>query len=131
MQLKPNKMESKIIKKQKNPFLNREEYIIEFVSGTNPSFKDVEEVIGGDAGLIAVKKINNNFGRRIFSAEAFVYFSKEDKAKIETVSKKMKSKEQEKKEAPAEQPKEEKSVEQPLDEGKLSVKKPEVSYDGN
>ena len=85
-------MESKIIHQEKNPFLHREEFIIEFKSESNPSFDDIRKVLGKDDELVVVKKINSNFGRKSFTAETVVYDSKESKEKIETSPKKIKKK---------------------------------------
>jgi len=85
-------MESKIIKKEKNPFLEREELTLEIKNETAPSFDEVKTEIGKDADLIVVKKVNTNFGRQVFIVEAVVYDSKEAKGKIETVPQKVRKK---------------------------------------
>ena len=86
-------MESKIIQQEKNPFLHREEFVIEFKSESNPSFDDVKKALGKDDDeLVVVKKIKSNFGKKIFAAEAVVYDSKEAKEKIEISPKKTKKK---------------------------------------
>jgi ribosomal protein S24E len=76
-------MEQKIIEKKSNPFLHREELIMEIVAESNPSIEDVKKAVGKDEGLITVKKIGSNFGRNTFTAEIFVYESKELKDKVE------------------------------------------------
>ena len=92
-------MESKIIKQEKNPFLERDEIVIEILNETAPSFEDVKNVLGKEDDLVVVKKIDGNFGKRIFMAEIFVYDSKEAKEKIETIPKKVRKKMAEEKKA--------------------------------
>lgn len=85
-------MESKIIKEEKNPFLERTEIVLELKNETAPSFEDVKNAIGKEGDLIVVKKINSNFGRQTFIAEAVMYDNIEAKRKIETIPKKIKKK---------------------------------------
>jgi len=85
-------MKSKIIKQEKNPFLEREDLILEIESEATPSFDEVKTEIGKDANLIVVKKINTNFGRQVFLVEAVVYDSIEAKEKIETIPQKVRKK---------------------------------------
>jgi ribosomal protein S24E len=95
-----NKMESKIIKQEKNPFLEREEYTLEITNEVTPTFDEVKTEIGKDAELTVVKKVNTNFGRQTFLAEAVVYDNVEAKEKIETIPQKVRKKmEEEKKKA--------------------------------
>jgi len=93
-------MEFKIINQKKNPFLNREELVMELVSNSTPSKDSVVEAIGKDKELVVVKKISSGFGTNKFGAEAFVYDSKKDREKVETIPKKVKKKmEEERKKA--------------------------------
>ncbi|MBU2576235.1 MAG: hypothetical protein KKF50_00760 [Nanoarchaeota archaeon] len=85
-------METKIIKQEKNPFLEREEIVMEISSETAPSFEDVKTVLGKDANLTVVKRIDGNFGKQTFTAEIFVYDNEEAKSKIETIPKKIRKK---------------------------------------
>ncbi len=85
-------MESKIIQEKKNPFLSREEITLEIKNDVAPSFEDVKTQIGKDADLTVVKKINTNFGRHTFIAEAVIYDNTEAKEKIETIPKKVRKK---------------------------------------
>jgi len=85
-------MKSKIISQNKNPFLHREEFVIEIQADTNPSFEDIKKELGKDNDLTVVKKINSGFGTNIFTAEVFVYDSKELKDKIEKQKKSKKAK---------------------------------------
>ncbi len=101
MQLKQDnsKMETKIIKQEKNPLLEREEILIEIKADSTPSAEEVKKIVGKDENLVVVKKINSSFGKRVFTAEVFVYDSVEVKNRIE-VKKKRKSEEAEKSEKP-------------------------------
>ena len=85
-------MESKIIKQNKNLFLEREEIIIEIKNSVTPTFDEVKTEIGKPAELIVIKKINTNFGKQSFMIEAVVYDNVEAKEKIETVPQKVKKK---------------------------------------
>lgn len=80
-------MNLKIISQNKNPFLHREEIILEIESNTAPSFENVKKEIGKDPDLTIIKKINSNFGRHTFTAEVFVYDSKQAKDKLEKIPK--------------------------------------------
>ena len=93
-------MKSKIIKEEKNPFLNRTEISIELTNDTTPTYDEVKEIIGKDKELTVIKKINTNFGKQSFVAEAVIYDSLEDKEKVEVIPKKIKKKmEEERKKA--------------------------------
>ncbi|MEA3248090.1 MAG: hypothetical protein U9Q73_00110 [Nanoarchaeota archaeon] len=85
-------MENKIIKQEKNPFLEREEIVIEVVSELAPNSDEVKEIVGKDAELTVVKNIQGNFGRNVFVAEVVVYDNVEAKKKIETVPQKVRKK---------------------------------------
>jgi ribosomal protein S24E len=104
-------MESKIITQTKNPFLEREEITIEIKNPTTPTYDEVKEAIGKDAGLTIVKKINTNFGRQTFVAEAVVYNNAEAKKHVEVIPQKVKKKmEAEEKTAAEAKAKEEKAA---------------------
>ena len=85
-------MESKIIKQEKNPFLERDEMTLEIKNVTAPTFDEVKTEIGKDADLIVVKKVNTSFGKQVFMVEAVVYDSKEAKEKVETIPQKVRKK---------------------------------------
>ena len=85
-------METKIIKQEKNPFLEREEIVIEVVSDVAPSSEEVKAIIGKDVNLIVVKNIQGHFGKKVFIAEAVVYDSVEIKNKVETIPQKVRKK---------------------------------------
>jgi ribosomal protein S24E len=90
--LRLNNMESNIISQKKNPFLSRDEIVIEFKSETNPTYDEVKKAVGKDEGLIVVNRINANFGKHSFNANVFVYDSVEAKEKVETVPQKVRKK---------------------------------------
>ena len=102
-------MESKIIKQEKNPFLDREELTLEITNEVAPSFDEVKTELGAalgipsaegkDVDLTVVKKINTGFGKQVFVVEAVVYDSKEAKEKIETIPQKVRKKMAEEKKA--------------------------------
>lgn len=130
-------MNSKIIKQEKNPFLQREEIVLEITSKAAPSESEAKQQIGKDEALTVIKKINTNFGRQTFLVEAVIYDNKEAKEKIETIPQKVRKKmakekeeaeakakkkaEEEAKEAvkaEAEKPAEEEKSEEPKEEEK-------------
>ena len=85
-------METKITKQFKNPFLHREEFAMEIKSNVSPSSADVKKEIGQNEELTVVKRIDGNFGKHGFNAVAVVYDSKENKDKIEKISRKARRK---------------------------------------
>jgi ribosomal protein S24E len=100
--------EHNIIKKEKNPFLSREEIILEITSEIAPSFEEVKKMISADENLIVVKEVRGNFGKNTFKAEVFVYESEEKKNEIEVIPKKIRKKmEEERKKAEEQKAKEE------------------------
>jgi len=92
-------MECKIIKQEKNPFLNREELILEIKNDIATSLDEIKTEIGRDVNLTVIKKVNSNFGREVIIVEAVVYDSKEAMEKIETVPRKVRMKMAEEKKA--------------------------------
>lgn len=85
-------MESKILKQTKNPFLHREEFVLQVISDKNPSFNEIKQAIGKDESLTIVKSVSGNFGRGSFNAEAVVYDSEENRKKVEKISRKERKK---------------------------------------
>ena len=85
-------MEHKIIKQEKNPFLEREEIVMEVVSDVAPNSGEVKEMVGKDVDLTVVKNIQGNFGRKVFVVDVVVYDNAEAKKKIETIPKKVRKK---------------------------------------
>ncbi|MCR4284589.1 MAG: hypothetical protein NUV97_00915 [archaeon] len=85
-------MKTQIISQEKNPFLNREEIVLGITSEITPNVDSIKEAIGKDKDLIVVKRVNSNFGRQTFTANIFVYDSKESKDKVETIPQKVRIK---------------------------------------
>ena len=85
-------MKTKIIKQEKNPFLQREELLVEIAAESVPSSVEVIAAIGKDEAITVVKKINTNFGQRKFLAEILIYEDVAAREKIETILDKIKKK---------------------------------------
>jgi ribosomal protein S24E len=85
-------MSHKIIKHFKNDLLGREEYVLEIISGKNPTKLEVLEILKADEGLCIIKQIRGGFGRSNFLVEATVYGKKEDKDKIEKITRRARKK---------------------------------------
>ncbi|MCK4649674.1 hypothetical protein KAT36_00430 [Candidatus Pacearchaeota archaeon] len=85
-------MKIKIIKQEKNPFLQREELVVEISSEATPNSSEVISALGKDETLTIIKKINTNFGRQKFLTEVVVYDSLEAREKIETIPQKVRKK---------------------------------------
>ena len=109
-------MEAKIIKQEKNPFLHREELMIEINSESNPTLEEVKKQVGKDENLTVVKKIDGNFGSKKYTAEVLVYEDEKSKNNVETIPQKIRKKmAEEAKKAAAEKPSEAQAetIEQP------------------
>jgi len=118
-------MKSKIIKEEKNPFLERAEIVLEIESKVAPTTEEVKSAIKKDGELVVVKKIHTNFGKHIFIAEVFVYDSIEAKERIETVPKKIRKKMEEEKKAAVEADKKaDAQKEEPASEGGAEASEP-------
>jgi len=145
-------METKIIKQEKNPFLQREEITIKIKNPNTPNAEEVKTAIGKnttkstnskeseasenlgflgkDPALTIIKKINTNFGKQTFTVEAVVYDNIEAKNKIETIPqkirKKLEAEEKTEKEAEAKATAEaETKTEEPVQETPTEEPKPE------
>lgn len=92
-------MESKIISRKKNPFLKREEVVIQIVESVTPSKENVAELVGKGKDVTVVRKINAGFGKNSFTAEVLIYDNKEAKDEIEIIPKKIKKKMEEERKA--------------------------------
>ncbi len=114
-------METKIIKQEKNPFLEREEFTIEITTESAPSSPEVIAALGYDENLTVIKKINTNFGQQSFMTELVVYDNAEAKEKVETIPQKVRKKmEAEKKEAEAKAKKEAEEAKKAEEEAKAA-----------
>ena len=96
-------MDTKIISKNKNNFLNREEIVMEINNPSTPSIDSVKEATGKTKELVVVRKIHSNFGSHTFTADIVVYDSLESKEKAEVVPRKVRKKLAEEKKAAAAQ----------------------------
>ncbi|MAG40136.1 hypothetical protein CMI41_04170 [Candidatus Pacearchaeota archaeon] len=85
-------MKLNTIKQEKNPFLEREELIVEITEEAMPTKEGILESLGKDKDLCVIKKINSNFGRGKFVAEITVYDTPEAKSKYMTIAKKVRAK---------------------------------------
>lgn len=85
-------METKILSKTKNNFLNREEIILEIKNKISPSAEAVKESIGKSKDLIVVKNISSNFGHQNFVADIVVYDSIQSRDRTEVVPRKVRKK---------------------------------------
>lgn len=92
-------MESKVISQKRNPFLEREDIVIQISEKITPSKEEVVEFVGKGKEVTVVRKISSGFGKNSFTAEVFVYDSKEAKDRIEVVPKKIKKKIEEERKA--------------------------------
>ena len=83
---------TKIINKQKNLLLYREEITLEMKSPSNPSFEQIKDAVGGDKELIVIKKVHSNFGKHSFIVDVVVYDSAKDKESVEIIPQKIRRK---------------------------------------
>ncbi len=114
-------IKTKIIKQEKNPFLEREEFSVEVTAESAPSAEEVITALGKDEALTVVKKINTNFGRRTFLTELVVYDNAEAKEKIETIPQKVRKKmAKEKKESEEKAKKEAEAAKKAEEEAKVA-----------
>ena len=82
----------KIISNIKNPFLDREELLIEITGDVPPSNEEVKTFTGKDANTVVVNTIRTAFGKQTFVADVFIYNSIESKEKIQTIPQKVRKK---------------------------------------
>lgn len=116
-------MNSEIIKTDKNPFLNREEILLEIKSKSTPSLEEIKKEIKGDENLVVIRKVHSNFGKQRFLAEILIYNSIEDREKVETIPKKIKKKlAEEKKKREAEEAKKKAEEKKAAEEAEAKAK---------
>jgi len=121
-------MEHKIISQTKNPFLQRDEILIELKSASAPSFEDVKTAVGKDEKLVVVKRVDGQFGQHNFLAEVLVYESEKSKKEIEIVPRKTRLKiAEEEKKAKKEIAKKKAEEEKKIAEAKTETKSEEKS----
>ncbi len=84
--------ELKIIQERENPLFNRKEVVIEIETNITPSKEEAEKLISEKFSVpvenIKIKKVLGKFGLSLFTIEAFIYSSKENKEKMEPKEKK-------------------------------------------
>jgi ribosomal protein S24E len=85
-------MKLNIASQEKNPFLEREELVVEITEEAMPTKEGILEALGKDKDLCVIKKINSNFGRGKFVADVTVYNTPEAKSKYMTIPKKVRAK---------------------------------------
>jgi ribosomal protein S24E len=85
-------MENNILLSTKNPFLHREEILMEVTNSVCPTIEEVINLIGKEKEVVVVKKIQNNFGTNKFNVEILVYNDEESKKKVEVIPKKIRKK---------------------------------------
>ena len=87
-------MKTKIIDEKKNPLFDRKEVILEVESEITPSHieagKIISEKFKTSPEVFKIKKIQGNFGSKVFKISANIYSSKEEKENTEAKSKKEK-----------------------------------------
>jgi len=121
-------MEIKVLNQKKNPFLHREEFILELSAESTPSFDELKKEFGKGDEVTVIKRIENSFGKKIFKAEVFVYDSVESKNKVEVIPKKIRKKmEEERKAADEAKKKEEEARKKAEEEAAASEVKSEES----
>ncbi len=84
--------ELKTIQERENPLFNRKEVVIEIETNITPSKEEAEKLISEKFSVpvenIKIKKVLGKFGLSLFTIEAFIYSSKENKEKMEPKEKK-------------------------------------------
>ncbi|MFZ5955358.1 MAG: hypothetical protein ACOYT4_02950 [Nanoarchaeota archaeon] len=85
-------MEFKILKKEKNPLLYREELTIEVISSSTPNKEEIINKLEKSNEVAVIKSINGTFGTSRFNIDAIVYDSAEHKNNIEIIPKKVRKK---------------------------------------
>lgn len=85
-------MKTKIINQKKNPFLEREEFLMQITSDSTPTKTQIIEELGKDKELTIIKKIKQSFGKKESIAEIFVYEDKTAKDKNEVITRKKRRK---------------------------------------
>jgi ribosomal protein S24E len=96
LQLKQDKMEAvKIIEERENNVMKRKEIILEIHAPKIPSKEECLDLIAKkfsvEKEVIAIERILGKFGCSLVSISAKIYFSPQDKEKIEPKQKKKKS----------------------------------------
>jgi len=84
-------MKTEILNENKNVFLERKELIVKIVADSTPSKDELKKSLGSEESTV-INKIGKNFGKQEFTADVFIYDTKEAKDKIEVIPKKIQKK---------------------------------------
>jgi ribosomal protein S24E len=104
-------MKTKIISQEKNPLLQREEFIMEIESNSIPSKEQIITDLGKKKELTIVNKVITYFGRKSFIADIVVYDNEKAKKDNHVIPKKIKKKMKEEEKAKADAEKKKKAQE--------------------
>jgi ribosomal protein S24E len=85
-------MKLETINQKKNPFLGREEFVVEITGEAMPTKEGIVEGFGKDKELTVIRKLNSSFGNNKFVADIVVYDDVEAKQKYMTIPKKVRAK---------------------------------------
>lgn len=83
------------INEHDNPLLKRKEVTLQVNSESAPTFEDIKQHLAKnseDNEKIVVKRVNTTFGTNQSTAEVFIYATKQDKDRIETIPRKVREK---------------------------------------
>lgn len=114
-------MKTKIVQQKKNPFLEREEFLIEIVADSTPTENEISEELGKDNDLTIIRKIKSNFGIHKFVADVIVYDTKEAKEKNLIIPQKVRKKMKEEERVRREEEKKKKEEDVKVDNEKKKV----------
>jgi ribosomal protein S24E len=88
-------MELKILEQKENPIFNRKEILSEIEMNLVPSRESAKKLISEKFSApvenIEIRKISGKFGSHIFSINAFLYASEEERKQLEKVKGKKKT----------------------------------------
>lgn len=100
-------MKTNVVKTTKNPFLSREEVLLEIHNDVSPSLEEIKQSLGKESDCVVIRRVHSQFGKRRFIAEVMVYDSKDAREQVETIPKKVKKKMEEERKAAEEAKKKE------------------------
>jgi len=82
-------MEIELKNQTEKPFFERQEYSFEVMDDATPSYDLLKSEIGKklnvDAGLVIIKKVENQFGKKSVKVIAYIYKTKEAMMKYEDI----------------------------------------------
>ena len=85
-------METKIISQKSNPFLEREEFMIEITSDLTPTDAQIKDELGKDKDLTVVRRIITKFGINKVVVDVLVYNNEEAKIENQVLTRKLRKK---------------------------------------